>query len=93
MLALDSPGLPSSQSIKGIQSLVRGGVTHHPALTLRVVTDSLREENQSHACKQVATGRSNPDPTTLAMINHLPMRRSTQLANTVHSVPPPGANA
>ncbi|MFN7628423.1 MAG: hypothetical protein ACK5PZ_16470, partial [Pirellula sp.] len=39
-----------------------------PALTLRALMESLRnganlfacESNQSHACKQVATGRRNP---------------------------------
>jgi len=47
--------------------------------------------NQSHACKQVAEGRSNPHPPMLAMIHHFPTRTSTRLANTVHSAPPPGA--
>jgi hypothetical protein len=44
----------------------------NPALTLRARMGFASRSNPSHACEQVATGRSNLHPPTLAMINHFP---------------------
>ena len=64
-----------------------------PALTLRALMESLRDEtnefacesNQNHACKQVAPGRRNPISPDASYDRNIRTSDS--------NAPPPGANA